>query len=149
MHAQNKLLKRLLVVAAIGFALGVSGQADELEWDSSSSSLRWSVLMFGFFFAAEILFAAFERMFLGFGTRLRWVADRNLPTLKAEPRRYLIERYFATFIAFVGVGFVVSSTWMHTHEFWVGFPLISAGLGLWLGMKSSQRILKLSDIQKT
>jgi len=101
--------------------------------------------MFAFFFVAETLFAAFERMFLGFGTRLRWVANRNLPSLTAEPRRYLIERYFATFVAFVGVGFAVSSTWMHSHEFWIGFPLIGSGLGLWLGIKASRCILKLSE----
>jgi hypothetical protein len=138
----------LIIVAAIGLAFGLAGQTDGLEWDSSSSSLRWSALMFGFFFAAETLFAVFERMSLGFGTRLRWVADRNLPTLKAEPRRYLIERYFAAFIVFIGVGFAVSSTWMHTHEFWIGFPLIGAGLGLWLGVRTSRRILKLSETQK-
>lgn len=101
--------------------------------------------MFAFFFVAETLFATFERMFLGFGTRLRWVANRNLSPLKAEPRRFIFERYFATFIALAGIGLAVSSTWIHTHEFWIGFPLISSGLGLWLGIKTSRRILKLSE----
>jgi hypothetical protein len=91
------------------------------------------------------VFAFGEHALLGFSTRFQWVANRRLPPQRPAPRRFIMARGFGTFIAFGGLGLTLSSVWQTTHEFWLGFPFIGSGAGLWLGVKASRRILKLSE----
>ncbi len=123
----------------------LGGETSELDLDTPVDGLRWGMLGFLFCFASCAAIALVERIFLGFLTRLQWVANRQVAPLKADKWFTTVEKYFGWFLISLGFGLAVSAVWSRVHLFWFALPYVGSGLGLVLGARIGRRILKLSE----
>lgn len=145
MRANAKPSKWLLVTGVAGFVFGLLGdETSELELDTPADGVRWGMLGFFFFLISCSAIALFERVFLGFLTRLQWIANRQTPPLRADGFSVTSEKLFGCFILSLGISLAISSAWSTAHGYWVGFPYVGGGLGLVVGAKVGRRILQIS-----